>query len=63
MGSWSEPDSFPGLAHFLEHMLFQGSHTYPQEGYFQKLVAENGGMTNAYTRVEETNYYFKINND
>ncbi|KAM3136308.1 hypothetical protein pb186bvf_011607 [Paramecium bursaria] len=63
VGSWSEPDSHPGLAHFLEHMLFQGSKTYPQEGYFQKLVAEAGGSTNAYTRPEETNYYFKINNE
>ncbi|CAK90667.1 unnamed protein product (macronuclear) [Paramecium tetraurelia] len=62
-GSWSEPDEYPGLAHFLEHMLFQGSKSYPQEGYFQKLVAEGGGSTNAYTRGEETNYYMKINNE
>ncbi|CAD8142121.1 unnamed protein product [Paramecium octaurelia] len=63
VGSWSEPDEYPGLAHFLEHMLFQGSKSYPQEGYFQKLVAEGGGSTNAYTRGEETNYYMKINNE
>lgn len=62
-GSWKEPDEFPGLAHFLEHMLFQGSKTYPQEGYFQKMIAEAGGSTNAYTRSEETNYYFKVNNE
>ncbi|CAD8048703.1 unnamed protein product [Paramecium sonneborni] len=63
VGSWTEPDEYPGLAHFLEHMLFQGSKSYPQEGYFQKLVAEGGGSTNAYTRGEETNYYMKINNE
>jgi len=34
-GSWSEPLEFPGLAHFLEHMLFQGSVTYSENSYFE----------------------------
>src|SRR5271154_3591211 len=24
-GSWENPDAYPGLAHFLEHMLFLGT--------------------------------------
>jgi insulysin len=48
-GSWDEPNEYPGLAHFLEHMLFQGSATFPDSGYFEKLVASAGGSTNAYT--------------
>ena len=28
-GSWNEPDEYPGLAHFCEHMLFIGSKKYP----------------------------------
>ena len=28
VGSWSEPDEWPGLAHFLEHMLFISSKSF-----------------------------------
>jgi len=37
-GSFQEPDDYPGLAHFLEHMLFEGSYTYPEIGYFTQLI-------------------------
>lgn len=57
-GSWQE--SVPGLAHFLEHMLFEGSLKYPEFGHFSQLIAENGGSTNAYTDSIETNYFFTI---
>lgn len=33
-GSWLEPDTVPGLAHFLEHMEFIASETYPEATYF-----------------------------
>ena len=29
VGQFSDPDSLPGLAHFLEHMLFMGTEKYP----------------------------------
>ena len=28
-GSWWDPEDIPGLAHFLEHMLFIGTKKYP----------------------------------
>ncbi len=31
VGSLSDPDAFPGLAHFTEHMLFYSSEKYPVE--------------------------------
>ena len=59
-GSFHEPDEFPGLAHFLEHMLFIGTETYPEVDSFQKFVSSNGGSTNAYTANDHTNYFFDI---
>ena len=29
VGSMHNPSGMPGLAHFLEHMLFRGSKKYP----------------------------------
>lgn len=29
VGHMSDPDNIPGLAHFLEHMLFLGTEKYP----------------------------------
>ena len=31
MGSFSDPAELPGLAHFLEHMLFYASAKFPEE--------------------------------
>lgn len=59
-GSWAEPDAFPGLAHFCEHMLFEGSTTYPEVGYFDQLVGAQGGYNNAYTEDGNTNYFFTV---
>jgi insulysin len=59
-GSNSDPDDFPGLAHFLEHMLFLGTEAYPAAGEYQEFITSRGGSNNAYTAHENTNYYFDI---
>ena len=42
-------------------MLFLGSEKYPLEDEYVKFIADNAGITNAYTALEATNYYFGIN--
>uniref|UniRef100_A0A7S3V286 Insulysin n=2 Tax=Sar TaxID=2698737 RepID=A0A7S3V286_9STRA len=60
VGSFSDPEECPGLAHFLEHMLFMGTEKYPDENGYSKYLSENGGYSNAYTADEETNYQFQV---
>lgn len=60
-GSWKEPSTFPGLAHYLEHMLFLGTEKFPEEAAFEKYIKEHGGLFNAYTAPDRTSYFFSIN--
>lgn len=58
-GSLHENDDQRGLAHFLEHMLFNGSTNFPPGSlvnYFQSLGMSFGGDTNAHTTHTETVY-------
>lgn len=61
VGSFQDPDSQLGLAHYLEHMLFLGTEKYPEPNSFQKFVDENAGVWNAYTASDHTNYFFRLN--
>eukprot|EP01006_Ploeotia_vitrea_P044505 TRINITY_DN66835_c8_g9_i1.p1 TRINITY_DN66835_c8_g9~~TRINITY_DN66835_c8_g9_i1.p1 ORF type:complete len:1085 (-),score=521.06 TRINITY_DN66835_c8_g9_i1:2330-5323(-) len=60
VGHFSDPDDLPGLAHFCEHMLFLGTEKYPDENSYSKFLSEHGGHSNAYTSMENTNYYFDV---
>lgn len=62
-GSWDDPKEYPGMAHFLEHMLFMGNKAYPKEFEYMQFVADHGGSTNAFTASDRTAYMFSINND
>ncbi len=57
-GSFSDPVALPGLAHFVEHMVFMGSEKYPDENSFDTFVQKSGGSDNASTDCETTVFYF-----
>ncbi|XP_017877300.1 nardilysin-like [Ceratina calcarata] len=60
VGSFSDPPEIPGLAHFLEHMVFMGSEKYTEENDFDAFIKKKGGMDNASTECELTTFYFEI---
>lgn len=62
-GSWNDPEQYPGMAHFCEHMLFMGTAKYPDENEFMNKVADHGGMTNAMTAPDRTLYLFSSNEE
>jgi Predicted Zn-dependent peptidases len=59
VGAILEDDSQNGLAHFLEHMAFQGTENFPGKGIIETLerhAVSFGGNLNAYTAQNETVY-------
>ena len=59
VGAIQETPDQDGLAHFLEHMCFNGTKNFPDKGildYLQSIGASFGGNVNAMTGVEETVY-------
>lgn len=62
-GSLMEEDNQQGLAHFLEHMAFNGSKHFPageMVEYFQRLGMAFGADTNAHTGFKETVYKLEM---
>ncbi|XP_063156335.1 nardilysin-like [Candoia aspera] len=60
VGSFCDPEDLPGLAHFLEHMVFMGSQKYPDENGFDTFLKKHGGSDNASTDTERTVFQFDI---
>ena len=59
VGSVNEAESQRGLAHFLEHMCFNGTRHFPGNSlieYLQGLGVKFGANLNAYTSTDETVY-------
>ncbi|MDF3933607.1 pyrroloquinoline quinone biosynthesis protein PqqF [Pseudomonas citronellolis] len=59
-GSHDEPAAHPGLAHFLEHLLFLGGRAYRDEQRLMPWVQARGGRLNASTRARHTEYFFEV---
>ena len=60
VGSMQEEDNQAGLAHFLEHMAFNGTKNFPGKkmlDYLQDNGIKFGTNINAYTSFDETVYY------
>ena len=63
VGSMQETENQRGLAHFLEHMAFNGSKNFPtkkgMQNYTESLGMRMGENLNAYTGFDETVYMLK----
>lgn len=59
-GSHDVPLAWPGLAHFLEHLLFLGTERFPAEQGLMAYVRGQGGQLNAKTCERATEFFFEL---
>ena len=65
-GSILEDDSQRGLAHFVEHMMFDGTRRFPKQdivNFLERVGMRFGADLNAYTSFGETVYMLQIPTD
>lgn len=58
-GSVNEDDTNNGISHFLEHLMFKGTHKH-KAGYFDKTLESKGAIVNAATWKDYTFYYVTL---
>lgn len=56
VGSRHEKPGNTGVSHWVEHMMFKGTPTFPN-GSLDSLVSREGGYWNAFTWIDFTAYY------
>ncbi|HZO80176.1 MAG TPA: pitrilysin family protein [Candidatus Binataceae bacterium] len=62
VGSRNEQFGKTGISHLCEHLMFRGTKKYgPEE--FSNIIQENGGMDNAFTGSDFTDYFEVINHE
>lgn len=59
VGAADDPAGKSGLAHYHEHMMYQGTATL-KRGDYSRIIAEKGGQENAFTGHDATSYYVTI---
>ena len=58
-GSINENDTNNGISHFLEHLMFKGTHKHPA-GEFDHILEARGAIVNAATWKDYTFYYVTL---
>lgn len=58
-GARYEPDTWTGMAHFLEHMVFKGTEQI-LPGMFDAAIENRGGLTNAATSHDYAHFYMTV---
>jgi zinc protease len=61
-GAADDPRGKSGIAHFLEHLMFKGTHANPP-GTFSAQIAQNGGRDNAFTTEDYTVFHETVAKD
>lgn len=56
VGSRNEKPGLTGVSHWVEHMMFKGTPTFPN-GVMDRLISREGGYNNAFTWLDYTAYY------
>jgi zinc protease len=59
IGAADDPPGKSGLAHYHEHMMFQGTSKL-KPGEYADVIARHGGQQNAFTGSDVTSYYVNI---
>ncbi len=62
-GYFQESDTWNGIAHVIEHLLFKGTARRPKPEQIASEIRDAGGVLNAGTYYEETNYYIVVPSD
>lgn len=58
-GSINENDKINGISHFLEHLMFKGTHKH-KAGEFDRILEAKGAIVNAATWKDYTFYYVTL---
>ena len=58
-GSINEDDKINGISHFLEHLMFKGTHKH-KAGEFDRILEAKGAIVNAATWKDYTFYYVTL---
>ena len=59
-GSRNETEKNNGLSHFLEHMVFKGTKSFPSSKIISEEIEGVGGVLNGYNSESVTNYWCKV---